>query len=78
MAEQTPSDGVISLRLELAEQSIKEQDAEISDLRKEIAAVRANEEARERKRLLYGISTLGTVAMALFGVIWNYRSVIFK
>jgi hypothetical protein len=35
-------------------------------------------EAQERSRLKWGISTLGTLVTILIGVVWNYRSVIFK
>lgn len=35
-------------------------------------------EAREKKRLMTGISVLGSIVLSLVGIIWSYRSVIFK
>lgn len=35
-------------------------------------------EAREKKRLMTGISVLGSIVLSLVGIIWNYRSIIFK
>lgn len=35
-------------------------------------------EDAEKRKLLWGISALGSVILALGGVIWTYRGVIFK
>lgn len=55
----------------------KELEAKDQDLRDKIDAVEKSEAARERKRLIAGISMLGSVALALGGILWNYRAVIF-
>jgi len=50
----------------------------ISDLQKELENFEKTMETRERKRLVTGVSVLGSVVLSLLGIIWSYRSVIFK
>lgn|GEM_PF-4997366 len=40
--------------------------------------MKSAEAAKERQLLLVGITTLGGIVTTLFGVLWAYRSVIFK
>ncbi|KKL94428.1 hypothetical protein LCGC14_1864790 [marine sediment metagenome] len=47
-------------------------------LHEEIALMKEAEAAKERQLLMVGITTLGGIVVTLFGVLWTYRSVIFK
>lgn len=47
-------------------------------LHDEIAQMKEAEAAKERQLLMVGITTLGGIVVTLFGVLWAYRSVIFK
>lgn len=58
-------------RLQVAE-------AEIIDLKQKLAALDKREEEREKKRLLWGISALGTAVMFLVSLVWSQRGVFFK
>ena len=49
-------------------------EAEIRELHEEME----RRSAEEKKRLMWGISVLGGAVLTLAGVIWNWRSVIFK
>jgi len=40
--------------------------------------MRKEAEDRERARLVAGVGALGSLVLALFGVIWAYRAEIFK
>lgn len=69
---------MIAYRISLLEERVKTQDAEIHQI-----IVRNEEKDRERinlerKQLLVGISFLGAMIMTLTGVIWSYRTVIFR
>lgn len=62
-----------------------EQERDIKSLQTVISAMaEANRQRdlelarKERNQLLAGVSFLGAVIMTLFGVIWSYRSVIFR
>lgn len=57
-----PHDAAVSYRLEQAE-------IHISDIEKKTERMREEAEARERKRLKWGISVLGAVALYLFAKI---------
>lgn len=65
------TDEILLYRLSKAEEKIAALDKELKEFREE-------EQALEKKRLLWGISVLGSVIMTLGAVIWSYRSVIFK
>lgn len=58
-------------RLQVAE-------AEIIELKQKLAALDKREEEREKKRLLWGISALGTAVMFLVSLVWSQRGVFFK
>ncbi|UWR36137.1 hypothetical protein [Sulfitobacter sp. W074] len=47
-------------------------------LHDEITQMKEAEAAKERQLLMVGITTLGGIVVTLFGVLWTYRSVIFK
>lgn len=57
---------------------LSQAEAEITALKKDLKEFKEEEQERERKRLLWGISSLGAVIFTLGGVIWSYRAVIFK
>jgi len=65
-----PNLGVILLRLDIAEKKLIE-------LKKEVEETEAKRQREEKRRLTTGISVLGSIVLTLFGVIWNYRAVIF-
>lgn len=82
-------DPLLEFRLTQAEAHIAKQDELIKKLEDEVRENRAHyennikelkdqSEARERNRLLWGISSLGTLVMLMGGVIWHYRAVIFR
>ncbi|WP_435988524.1 hypothetical protein [Sulfitobacter sp. SH24] len=52
--------------------------ADNRSLHEEIAQMKEAEAAKERQLLIVGITTLGGIVVTLFGVLWTYRSVIFK
>ena len=60
--------------LELLDYRLTELEKDKENLEKKIAQL----EEVERKKLLWGISALGSVVLALGGIIWTYRGVIFK
>lgn len=70
---------------EVLEERVKHLTAQVEaaaamakEAKDELEAFEKLVEAREKKRLMTGISILGSVVLTLAGVIWNYRSVIFK
>ena len=58
----------------LVEYRLNEQAKELDELKGRVAQM----EKDEKSRLRWGIGALGSVIMALAGVIWAYRGVIFK
>lgn len=76
------TEDILRYRLEQAENSIKEIRAEhrsdIETLKADLQKMREAEEQREKRYLVTGISSLGGVVLALAGVLWAYRGVIFK
>jgi len=64
-------------RLGQLESRVAELAEKNDKLEKEIQLVKDTEEKRERARLKWGVGALGSVVMALGGVIWAYRKVIF-
>jgi hypothetical protein len=64
-------DGILAYRVDQMER-------EISALKTTLAEAETARVVDERKRLVAGISFLGGIILALFGVIWAYRGVIFK
>ena len=65
------SNEIIKYRLEQAEKDIERLSKELHDFKEK-------EDQLEKKRLLWGISSLGTIIMALGSILWAYRGVIFK
>lgn len=51
---------------------------DITTVHKELEAYKALESKLEKQRLTYGISLLGSILLALVGVVWSYRGIIFK
>lgn len=62
----------------IIEYRLKQAEAEIRTLKGLVESMRIEAQEMERKRLLWGVTSLGSVVMALGGIIWAYRSVIFK
>jgi Ca2+/Na+ antiporter len=52
--------------------------AEVEELKAKIAEREQERQTEERRRLLAGISFLGSIILALVGVIWAYRGTIFQ
>lgn len=63
-------------RLAEAEKSIEAQQQEISSLRDTLQKMQADSAERERKRLLWGITSLGAVLMTMSGVLWQHLGTI--
>lgn len=72
------TDEIWEYRLKQIEVQSASDRKEVADLKKRIADFETAEADRERKWLLWGIITLGGVVSGLFGLIWSYRSVIFR
>ena len=65
-------------RIDWQEKELKELKELIVQL-ENISSDRTRErDQQEKKQLLTGLSFLGAVILALLGVIWSYRSVIFR
>lgn len=64
-------DEIISKLEDLIRQNRAENDAKIQE-------IKDHSDAQERSRMLWGISTLGSIVMTMGFVLWNYRAVIFK
>lgn len=62
----------------IIEYRLKQAEAEIRTLKGLVESMRLEAQEMEHKRLLWGVTSLGSVVMALGGIIWAYRSVIFK
>lgn len=83
------SDDVLAYRVEQAEKAIAELHAEIEQLESEqrkaskqfeteLQAAKDLQAKRDRQNLVWGIGVLGAVVTTLGGVIWQYRSFIFR
>jgi hypothetical protein len=57
---------------------LTEAEREIAEMRRDIKSMRKEAEDRERARLVAGVGALGSLVLALFGVLWAYRAEIFK
>lgn len=62
----------------LLEYRLKQAEEHIDLLELKIEGMKSDARRREEKRLLWGISALGSVVMAMGSLIWAYRGVIFK
>ena len=93
MTQQNSDPALFGYRLTQAEKQIKDMEKEhteeitrvqdqhkhdIKTLEKEIAKMRDESLKREQKRLIWGIGALGSVIMAMGGVLWSYREVIVR
>jgi hypothetical protein len=85
-AQQSTLSGYKIEQLELSVAELREANAVLAAewradnraLHNEIAQMKEAEAAKERQLLMVGITTLGGIVVTLFGVLWAYRSVIFK
>lgn len=84
-----PVDRLIEFRLSQAEKHIEEQEKHIKVLEDTVRENRTyyqtciqelkdSHEAERRSQLKWGISSLGTLVTILIGIVWNYRTSIFK
>lgn len=89
MSEQKPASSLDAYRISQLEHSVSslreantilaaEWREESRALHQEITDMKSAEAAKERQLLLVGITNLGGIVTTLFGVLWAYRSVIFK
>ena len=69
---------LVPYRLQMAETRIEEQDKHIEKLEDDFKKFQRQMDEKERRNLAWGVGTLGTVVITLAGVIWSYRSVIFR
>ena len=80
---------VEQLKIENLEKTVEKQEKELDELKKAFTdyireqqdrvIARDRKEAEDkRKSLLAGISFLGSILLAVVGVLWNYRTVIFN
>lgn len=65
-------------RISELERQIKIQATEIAHIEERNVSRDRERAATERKQLYTGITALGAVILALAGVIWSYRGVIFR
>lgn len=65
-------------RVSHLEKMVIEQATELAAIEDRNAQRDRERAAQEQKQLLYGISFLGGIILTLFGVIWNFRGVIFR
>ena len=57
---------------------LQQAENKIDDLEQKLAKVTTEVTERERRNLRWGISALGAIIIALGGVLWAYRGIIFK
>jgi hypothetical protein len=64
---------------------VDQQQNEIQNLKKDVEELEAHiatqdlkRTSQEKRQLIAGISFLGSIVITLIGVIWSYRSVIFR
>ncbi len=74
----TNSNDVLVERISNLQYVVERQEARIKELENELENMERNISERDRKNLLWDISVLGGVVTTLIGVLWNYRSVIFR
>jgi hypothetical protein len=60
--------------LEVLVYRLGQMETSLANLESKMNAIEKN----ERSKLLWGVMALGSVVMALGGVIWTYRNVIFR
>ena len=69
---------LISFKLQAQAEDIKELKRKISNLEAEEARMKIEIEVREKRKLLTGISVLGSIVLALASLIWAFRGDILK
>lgn len=69
---------VLQMRLEEYGRALEAEKQERQALEKEFKDFKKAMADRERANLFWGLGVLGSVVMALGGVLWSYRSVIFR
>lgn len=60
------------------ERTTEEQEKQIKILEEKITKRENERDVEEKKKLIWGISFLGSIILSLLGIIWNFRSAIFK
>ncbi len=78
MAGMTSPGDLLAYRVSQLEKLVQDQAAELAAIEERNAQRDRERAAQEQKQLLYGISFLGGIILTLFGVIWNFRGVIFR
>jgi hypothetical protein len=73
-----PNLQVILHRLETAEEEIKALRDREQAMEQRLEERDRQRAVEEQRRLLAGIAALGSVVMALLGIIWSFRGTIFK
>jgi type IV secretory pathway TrbL component len=69
---------LLTYKVAQAESQLHEQNVHIEKLEDEFNQFRRALAQKERNNLAWGVGALGTVVATLAGVIWAYRSVIFR
>lgn len=72
------AEDVWAYRIGELERDVKAQNDEIRALKSTITQMEIDAVNRERARLKAGIGAMGSVILAMFGLIWSYRAMIFK
>lgn len=57
---------------------VKELETDVARLQQQVEAMQLNLANKERALLVRGIMALGAIVTVLGGIIWTYRSVIFR
>lgn len=70
--------GLLVHRINELEESEKALSVKVQNLEAAISERERERQIEERRRLLAGISFLGSIILALVGVIWAYRGTIFQ
>ena len=71
-------EALLRYKVEQLQQDVAEVRQDNRALKDDLQAMKDHEAERERKFLVVGITTLGGIVTALFGVLWAYRGIIFK
>ena len=69
---------MIEYRLNEQAKKIINLETHIEKLEHDAATREIQRQSAEKRQLMAGVSFLGAIVLTLFGVIWSYRSVIFR
>ena len=69
---------MIEYRLNEQAKKIINLEMHIEKLEADAASREVQRQSAEKRQLMAGVSFLGAIVLTLFGVIWSYRSVIFR